>query len=162
MGDSGRCAGHYSGAGHPHAWACLQIQCLTTRRKQKLKLRMIRSVKFYAYRPILRAWANPQDLTRRLCINLLLSVVLSAKYEFASSNTIWTTFAFNSGRIKRLFHRISIATIDAIECVFNVANSYLACWFIYWKQYETVKFDSLVKPWRAANCTKIVMTEMVT
>jgi hypothetical protein len=25
--DAGRCAGRYPGAGHPHAWACLQLQC---------------------------------------------------------------------------------------------------------------------------------------
>jgi hypothetical protein len=31
-----------------------------------------------------------------------------------------------SGRTKRLFHTKSIATIDAIEHVLNVANSYLA------------------------------------
>jgi hypothetical protein len=32
----------------------------------------------------------------------------------------------SSGRTKRLFHRKSIATIDSIEHVLNVANSYLA------------------------------------
>jgi hypothetical protein len=32
----------------------------------------------------------------------------------------------SSGRTKRLFHKKSIVTIDAIEHVFNVANSYLA------------------------------------
>jgi hypothetical protein len=32
----------------------------------------------------------------------------------------------SSGRTKRLFHKKSIATIDAIEDVLNVANSYLA------------------------------------
>jgi hypothetical protein len=32
----------------------------------------------------------------------------------------------SSGRTKRLFHRKCIATIDAIEHVLNVANSYLA------------------------------------
>jgi hypothetical protein len=32
----------------------------------------------------------------------------------------------SSGRMKRLFHRKSIATIDALEHVLNVANSYLA------------------------------------
>jgi hypothetical protein len=36
------------------------------------------------------------------------------------------TSAF-SGRTKRLFHIISIATIHAIERAFNVVNSYLAC-----------------------------------
>jgi hypothetical protein len=60
-----------------------------------------------------------------------------AKYEFASSDNTRPTFAFDtcvfcmetkvpSGRTKRLFHRKSIATIDAIEHVFNVANSNLA------------------------------------
>jgi hypothetical protein len=34
----------------------------------------------------------------------------------------------SSGRTKRLFHRKSIATIDAIEHALNVANSYLAYW----------------------------------
>jgi hypothetical protein len=63
----------------------------------------------------------------------------SAKYEFASSNTTRTTFAFDacfvwelappsasSGRTNRLFHRKSIATIDVFEHVLDVANSYLA------------------------------------
>jgi hypothetical protein len=35
----------------------------------------------------------------------------------------------SSGRTIRLFHRISIVTIDAIEHVFNVVNSYLAIRF---------------------------------
>jgi hypothetical protein len=35
----------------------------------------------------------------------------------------------SSGRTKRLFHRKSIAMIDAIEHVLNVANSYLAYCF---------------------------------
>jgi hypothetical protein len=61
----------------------------------------------------------------------------SAKYEFASSNTTRTTFAFDAYFVWKLapladergsvFLRISIATIDAIERVFNLANSYLAC-----------------------------------
>jgi hypothetical protein len=63
--------------------------------------------------------------------------VQSAKYEFASSNITRTTFAFDACFVWKLapladerngiFHRIFIATIDAIEHVFNVANSYLAC-----------------------------------
>jgi hypothetical protein len=63
---------------------------------------------------------------------------LIAKYEFASRNTTRTTFAFfaclvwklaspASNKRNGIFHRISIATIDAIEYVFNVQNSYLAC-----------------------------------
>jgi hypothetical protein len=61
----------------------------------------------------------------------------SAKYEFASSITTRTTFAFDACFVWKLapptderngfFHRISIKTIDVIEHVFNVANSYLAC-----------------------------------
>jgi hypothetical protein len=61
----------------------------------------------------------------------------SAKYEFASSNTIRTTFAFDMSFVWKLgplanerncfFHRISTVTIEAIEHVLNVANSYLAC-----------------------------------
>jgi hypothetical protein len=39
-----------------------------------------------------------------------------------------------SGR-NGFFHRISIATIDAIEHVFNVANSYLAVCLTQWKLY---------------------------
>jgi hypothetical protein len=59
------------------------------------------------------------------------------KYEFASSNTNRTTFAFGALFVRKLVslkdeqkcfcHRISIAMIDAIEHVFNVANSYLSC-----------------------------------
>jgi hypothetical protein len=62
--------------------------------------------------------------------------VQSAKYEFASSNTTGTTFAFNACFVCKLapladernsiFYRMSIATIHTIERVFNVANSYLA------------------------------------
>jgi hypothetical protein len=57
------------------------------------------------------------------------------KKEFASNNTTGTTFAFNAYFLSQLapladerkgfFYRISIATIDAIEHVFIVANSYL-------------------------------------
>jgi hypothetical protein len=58
-------------------------------------------------------------------------------YEFTSSDTNRTTFAFNACFVwkppladerKGFFRRISIAsaTIDAIEHVFNVANSHLA------------------------------------
>jgi hypothetical protein len=37
----------------------------------------------------------------------------------------------SSGRTKWLFHRKSIAAIDAIEHVLNVANSYLAyCYYL--------------------------------
>jgi hypothetical protein len=60
----------------------------------------------------------------------------SAKYESESSNTTRTTFAFDACFVWNLapladkpsgfFYRKSIATIDAIEHVFNVANSYLA------------------------------------
>jgi hypothetical protein len=60
----------------------------------------------------------------------------STKYEFESSNTAGTTFAFDACFVWKLapladernglFHRISIAMIDAIEHVLNVANSYLA------------------------------------
>jgi hypothetical protein len=67
----------------------------------------------------------------------IVQTVLSAKYEFASSNTTRTTFAFDACFVWKLaplvderksyFHRISIATIDAIEHVLNVANSYLVC-----------------------------------
>jgi hypothetical protein len=59
----------------------------------------------------------------------------SAKYEFASSNTTRTTFEFDALYLAPLpdersgfFHIKSIATIDAIEHVLNVANSYLAYW----------------------------------
>jgi hypothetical protein len=92
----------------------------------------------------------------------LLRLYQSAKYEFASSNTTRTTFAFDAYFVWKLaplpdepsgfffsavisanrrldapvlrrklnklfFHRKSIATIDAFEHVFNVANLYLAC-----------------------------------
>jgi hypothetical protein len=60
----------------------------------------------------------------------------SSKYEFESSNTTGTTFAFDACFVWKLapladernsfFHRISIATINTIDHVFNVANSYLA------------------------------------
>jgi hypothetical protein len=57
-----------------------------------------------------------------------LSLYLSAKYKFASSNAIRTTFCMetsaSSKRKKRLFFRKSIATID----VLNVPNSYFAYW----------------------------------
>jgi hypothetical protein len=62
---------------------------------------------------------------------------LRVKYEFASSNITRTTFTFDACFVWKLaplaeerngfFHRISNATIDALEHVFNVANSYLAC-----------------------------------
>jgi hypothetical protein len=58
----------------------------------------------------------------------------SAKYEFASSNSTRTTFAFDACFVWELtpladerncfFHRISIVTIDAIEHVLNVASSW--------------------------------------
>jgi hypothetical protein len=61
---------------------------------------------------------------------------LSAKYEFASSNTTPTTFAFDACFVWKLapladerggfLYRKSITTIDAIEHVLSVANSYLA------------------------------------
>jgi hypothetical protein len=63
--------------------------------------------------------------------------ILCAKYEFASSNTTRTSFAFDACFVWKVapladerngfFLRISVATIDAIERVLNVANSYLAC-----------------------------------
>jgi microcystin degradation protein MlrC len=61
-----------------------------------------------------------------------VDIVLSAKYELASSDTTRMTFAFDACFVwkqaplvdeRKGFFR-SIATIDAIECVFNVANSY--------------------------------------
>jgi hypothetical protein len=58
-----------------------------------------------------------------------------AEYEFASSDTTRMTFEFNTCFVWKLappadelnsfFHKISIATIDVIEHIFNVANSYL-------------------------------------
>jgi hypothetical protein len=52
-------------------------------------------------------------------------------------NSTRTTFAFDAyfvwqitplaGELNGFCHGIFIVTIDAIECVFNVANSYLAC-----------------------------------
>jgi hypothetical protein len=51
----------------------------------------------------------------------LLMSILYAKSEFASSITTRSTYAFDAcfvwKRTKRLFHKISIATIDAIEHV---------------------------------------------
>jgi hypothetical protein len=77
--------------------------------------------------------------------------VLLAEYEFASNNRYLLgtrpTVAFDacfvvpmetsasSGRTKRLFHRNSIATIDAIELVFNLVNSYLARKYANASQY---------------------------
>jgi hypothetical protein len=68
--------------------------------------------------------------------------VQSAKYEFASSNTTRMTFAFDARFIWKLahledersgfFYRKSTATIDAIEHVLNVANSYLAYRISFW------------------------------
>jgi hypothetical protein len=59
---------------------------------------------------------------------------LSAKYEFASSNSTRMTFAFDACFVWKLaslanersgfFHIKSIAKIDAIEQVLNDANSY--------------------------------------
>jgi hypothetical protein len=59
-----------------------------------------------------------------------------AKYEFASSNTTRTAFAFNACFVWKLarlvderngfFHRIYCATTTAIEIVFKVGNSNLA------------------------------------
>jgi hypothetical protein len=77
---------------------------------------------------------------------------LNAKYEFVSSNTTGSTFAFDayletsasSGRTKRLFHRKSMAKIDAIEHVLNDANSYLAYWCVV-GEYKTRTIKSLVK-----------------
>jgi hypothetical protein len=46
----------------------------------------------------------------------------SAKYEFASSNTTRTTFAFDACFVWKL----APLADDAIEHVLNVANSYLA------------------------------------
>jgi hypothetical protein len=73
----------------------------------------------------------------------------SAKYEFASSHTTQTTFAFeayiltetsaSSGRTKQLFHRKS--TIDALEHVLNVVNSYLAYWPNYVKSPSRLIFS---------------------
>jgi hypothetical protein len=59
-------------------------------------------------------------------------------YEFESSNTTRMNFAIDACFVWKLapladerngiFHRISIATIDATEHVFNMANSYWSCW----------------------------------
>jgi hypothetical protein len=72
-----------------------------------------------------------------LCLYMLAPGCQRAKYEIASSNTTRTTFAFDACFVWKLapladerngiFHRISIATIDAIEYVCNVINLYLAC-----------------------------------
>jgi hypothetical protein len=69
--------------------------------------------------------------------------IKSAKYEFSSSNTTRTTFASDACFVWKLtplveernhfFHRI--ATIDAIEQVFNVGNSYLSL------RYRAVPFE---------------------
>jgi hypothetical protein len=53
------------------------------------------------------------------------------------------TSAF-SGRKKRLFHRKSIASVDAIEHVFNVVNSYLACGFSIAPPCEKNKLSGII------------------
>jgi hypothetical protein len=81
--DAERCAGCYTGVGHPHAWACLQLQCLfysRTGRTHRIvltivytvtqpienwnsKLRMIRCVKMRANPASVRK--NPRHIKKR-------------------------------------------------------------------------------------------------